>query len=82
MLFIPDQRVELIPSGEAVRIEFVLVLEHTLDQVAGHPDIQSPRLVRHHVNPESLHAFARIVPDSVLFLREQRSRSLALTEAS
>jgi hypothetical protein len=77
MLFIPDQHVELIPRGEAVRVEFVLVLERALGQVAGEPGIKAARLVRHDVNPEGLHACARIVRHP----EDPRSRFLGLTEA-
>jgi hypothetical protein len=56
--FTPDQHVELIPRGEAVRIKFVLVLVYAKGQVAGESRIQPARLVRHDVSPIGLHAFA------------------------
>jgi hypothetical protein len=55
----PDKHVELVSRGEAIRIEFVLVLEYAIGQLASEPNIQPSRLVRHDVNPVGLHAFAK-----------------------
>jgi hypothetical protein len=41
----PDQHVELVSRGEAIRIEFVLMLEYAIRQFAGEANIQPSRLV-------------------------------------
>jgi hypothetical protein len=61
-VFTPDKHVELVSRGEAIRVEFVLVLEYTIGQVAGESHIQPTRLVRHDVGPVGLHSPADYNP--------------------
>src|SRR6478672_1790002 len=54
----PYKHVELVLGGEAIRIQFVLVLKYAPWKLAGEANIQPSRLVGHDVNPVGLHACA------------------------